>query len=70
MKMEQSEFESMRVAIGRRDTGAIRQLLETGFDLTDTPVTSGGREQPYYYKKDNFEVIDLYNSMAVPSHLK
>lgn len=31
MKMEQSEFESMRVAIGRRDTGAIRQLLETGF---------------------------------------
>ena len=46
--MEQSEFESMRVAIGRRDTGAIRQLLETGFDLTDTPVTSGGREQPCF----------------------
>ena len=57
MKMEQSEFESMRVAIGRRDTGAIRQLLETGFDLTDTPVTSGGREQPYYYIGQLLQII-------------
>ena len=30
MKMEQSEFESMRVAIGRRDTGAIRQFRWEG----------------------------------------
>lgn len=61
MKMEQSEFESMRVAIGRRDTGAIRQLLETGFDLTDTPVTSGGREQPYYYIGQLLQSYLFYN---------